>query len=49
MKTPETIYMISGCGISAMCGLDGLSYWIQRIIQKGGYPEIKVWTDEEAA
>lgn len=38
---PAPLYLISGCGISAICGKESLIRWINDILERGGTPLIQ--------
>jgi|HubBroStandDraft_2_1064218.scaffolds.fasta_scaffold02378_16 hypothetical protein len=45
----KPLYLVSGCGVSAVCeiGSDGMYWFVQRIIQKGGVPVMLPYNGEE--
>ncbi len=43
MKTIQT-WLVSGCGISAICSSqDGITWWTSAIIERGGVPIVMRW------
>lgn len=44
----KQLYIVSGCGVSALCeeGSGGMLWFIKRIIEKGGTPEMVLWKEE---
>lgn len=48
MTTRTIAWLVSGCGISAVCrSPKGIAYWTEQIIRKGGVPVVSKWAEEK--
>lgn len=34
-------YLVSGCGVSVICGKSNVPYWINEIVRRGGVPTVQ--------
>jgi hypothetical protein len=40
-EAPRVRYMVSGCGISALCyNANSVIYWMQEMVRRGGTPTV---------
>jgi len=42
----ESLYLVSGAGISVLCSKESVTHWIQDIIDRGGTPDVKLYREE---